>query len=177
MQLGYAHATVSDKSTSTRLSYRLGQINSFVWDISVSDDKSGRSTDAARDAAGRRPVLLTLLAVMLLVEAAVMAATAGFLFYELVTERPASYASAIAILGLVLLAAAWLVVIAVGALRARSWVRAAALTWQVLQLAVAIGSFQGLFARNDIGWLLLVPAVIVLFLLFTRSVMAATRRD
>lgn len=106
-----------------------------------------------------------------------MAATAGFLFYELVTERPASYASAIAILGLVLLAAAWLVVIAVGALRARSWVRAAALTWQVLQLAVAIGSFQGLFARNDIGWFLLVPAVIVLFLLFTRSVMAATRRD
>jgi len=75
------------------------------------------------------------------------------------------------------LATVWLVVIAVGALRAQPWVRAAALTWQVLQLAVAFGSFQGLFSRDDIGWFLLVPAVNVLFLLFTRSVMEATRRD
>lgn len=177
MQLGYAHASVSDKSTSTRLSYRLGQINSFVRDISVSEDKSGGATDAARNAAPPRPVLLTMLAVMLFLEAALLAATAGFLFYELVTETPASYASAIAILGLVVLAAAWLVIVAINALRAKPWVRGAALTWQVLQLAVAVGSFQGLFPRDDIGWLLLVPSVIVLFLLFTRSVMAVTRRD
>ncbi|HEU4850024.1 MAG TPA: hypothetical protein VFS93_06405 [Terrimesophilobacter sp.] len=138
----------------------------------MSEDKSGARTDVAP----RRPVLLTVLAAMLFLEAALMAATAGFLFFELMTEAPASYASAIAILGLVLIAAAWLVVVAVGALRARPWVRGAALTWQVLQLAVAVGSFQGLFPRDDIGWFLLVPAVIVLLLLFTRSVMAATRR-
>lgn len=173
MQLGYAHATVSDKSTSTRLSYRLGQINSFVWDVSVSEDKSaGRTEDAAR-----RPLLLTLLAGTLFLEAAVMAVLAGFLLFELVTEVPASYASAVAIVVLAALATVWLVVIAVGALRAQPWVRAAALTWQVLQLAVAFGSFQGLFSRDDIGWFLLVPAVNVLFLLFTRSVMEATRRD
>ena len=113
---------------------------------------------------------------MLFVECAFLAVAAGFLVFELATVVPVSYASAIAILLLVVLAAVWLFVVAVNTLKGRSWVRGAALTWQVLQLAVALGSFQGLFARDDVGWFLLVPAVIVLCLLFTRSVMAATAR-
>ncbi len=138
----------------------------------MSEDKSGFAADAVR-----RPWPVTLLAAMLFLEAAILVAAAGFLFFELVTEVPVSYASAVAILGLVVLAAVWLAIVAVNTLRMRQWVRGAALTWQVLQLAVAIGSFQGLFARDDIGWFLLVPAVVVLVLLFTRSVMTATRRE
>lgn len=137
----------------------------------MSEDKTGSAAGAVR-----RPWPLAALAVMLFLEAAVLAAAAGFLFFELVTEVPASYASAVAILGLVVLAAVWLAIVAVNTLQARPWVRGAALTWQVLQLAVAVGSFQGLFARDDIGWFLLVPALIVLILLFTRPVMTATRR-
>ncbi len=38
-----------------------------------------------------------------------------------------------------------------------AWMRGAIVVWQVLQLAIAIGSFQGLFARPDIGWLLVDP--------------------
>lgn len=124
----------------------------------------------------RRPWLLVALAVVLFFEAAMLAAVALFLVYELVSEVPASLASAIAILVLVIIAGVWLVVVGVSTLRARPWVRSAALTWQVLQIAVAVGSFQGLFARNDIGWFLLVPAVVAIALLFTRSVMTATRR-
>ncbi len=124
----------------------------------------------------RRPRLLVALATVLFVEAALLAVLAGFLVYELVTEVPTSFASALGILVLVAAAAVWLVVVAVATLHAKPWVRAAALTWQVLQLAVAVGSFQGLFARDDIGWLLLVPAVLAVVLLFTRSVMEATRR-
>ncbi|MBX3092540.1 MAG: hypothetical protein KF801_08515 [Cryobacterium sp.] len=116
------------------------------------------------------------LAIVLFLEAAVLAVVAGTLVYDLIAEVPTSYASAIGILILVIAAAAWLVLIGIGALRARPWVRAAALTWQVLQLAVAIGSFQGVFARADIAWFLLVPAVIAIALLFARSVMSATRR-
>ncbi len=124
----------------------------------------------------RRPVLLVALAAVLFVEAALLGLLAGFLVYELVTEVPASLGSAIGILVLVVIAAGWLVAVGVGALHAKPWVRAAALTWQVLQLAVAFGSFQGLFARDDIGWILLIPAVVVIVLLFSRSVMTATRR-
>jgi hypothetical protein len=114
--------------------------------------------------------------VVLFFEAAVLAVVSGLLIYDLVAEVPTSFASAVGILILVVFAAVWLVFVGVGALHARPWVRAAALTWQVLQLAIAIGSFQGAFARDDIAWFLLVPAVIVIALLFTRSVMAATRR-
>ncbi len=137
----------------------------------MSDDKAASTADVVR-----RPWPLSALAVMLFVEAAILVAVAGFLFFELVTEVPTSYASAVAILVLVALAAVWLAIVALNTLRARPWVRGAALTWQVLQLAVAVGSFQGLFARDDIGWFLLVPAVIVLALLFTRSVLTATQR-
>lgn len=124
----------------------------------------------------RRPWPLTALSIVLFIEAAMLAGAAVFLFYELVTEVPTSYGSAIAILVLVALAAVWLVIVALNTLRLSPWIRSAALTWQVLQLAIAAGSFQGLFARNDIGWFLLVPALVALFLLFTKSVMAATRR-
>jgi hypothetical protein len=47
----------------------------------------------------------------------------------------------------------------------------------VLQVAVAIGCFQGYFARPDIGWVLLVPAVVAVGLLFTPPVMAVTTRS
>jgi hypothetical protein len=43
-----------------------------------------------------------------------------------------------------------------------------------VQIFVAIGCFQGLYARPDLGWALLVPSVLVLVLLFTRSVIEAT---
>ncbi len=137
----------------------------------MNDDKFSRVVSAAP-----LPRTLVALAALIFVESAILAVVAGFLVYELFTEVPTSLASAIGMLVLVIAAAAWLVAIGMGAVHARPWVRAAALTWQVLQLAVAVGSFQGLFARDDIGWFLLVPALAVIALLFTRSVMSATAR-
>ena len=84
--------------------------------------------------------------------------------------------SAVALLVITALAAVWLGTIAVNALRRRPWIRGAALVWQVLQIAVAIGSFQGPEPRAGIGWALLIPAAIVLVLLFTPSVISATTR-
>jgi len=105
-----------------------------------------------------------------------MASAAGFLVWELATTKPASYPSAFFLLALALLAAVWLCFIAVSMLRRAPWVRGATVVWQVLQLAVAVGCFQGLFARPDIGWLLLAPALAALALLFTRPVISATTR-
>ena len=50
------------------------------------------------------------------------------------------------------------------------------MTWQLVQVFVAIGCFQGLYARPDLGWALLIPSVLVIVLLFTRSVLEATSR-
>jgi hypothetical protein len=95
---------------------------------------------------------------------------------ELLTVVPESYPSAIFLTVLTAAAAGWLGAIAVGVLRRRSWARGAATVWQVLQGGVAIACFQGIFAQPAIGWLLLVPAVVALGLLFSPPVVATLRR-
>jgi hypothetical protein len=106
----------------------------------------------------------------LFAEVALMVALLGWLLFELVTVVPVSYPSAIAIVVLVALAACFVTAVALGTKRRKSWVRGAALTWQILQIAVAIGCFQGFYARPDIGWALLLPSLVVIGLLFAPSV-------
>ncbi|TFD31255.1 hypothetical protein E3T49_06415 [Cryobacterium cryoconiti] len=122
----------------------------------------------------RRPRALLLLATILFAEAGLLWAAVVWLILELLTETPTSLASAVAILVLVLIAASWVTAIAINSLRRRSWIRGAAVTWQLVQIAVAVGSFQGLYARPDLGWALLLPSVVVLVLLFQRPVIAET---
>ena len=116
------------------------------------------------------------LAVLVFAECVLLVAATLYLVVEMLVATPESYASAIALTVLTAIAALWLGVIGVNMLRGRAWTRAAAVVWQVLQIAVAIGCFQGLFARPDVGWALLVPALAVLVLLFTKPVIAATAR-
>jgi len=124
-----------------------------------------------------RPVLLIVLTVIVALEAVLVGGLAVWLIVELLTQRPESYTSAVALTVLVVLGAVWVVVTAVGLFRLRNWARASALTIQILQLAVAVGCFQGFFARPDLGWALLVPAVVAGVLAVTPSVVRATARN
>jgi len=90
---------------------------------------------------------------------------------------PSSYATAIALLVLVLLAALWVTAVAIGSMRRAPWSRASAIVWQVLQVSIAVGAFQGLFARPDVGWVLLVPAITVIGLLLWTPVRLAYSRE
>ncbi len=127
---------------------------------------------------GRRSPAHTLLVLLLAMESLALVAAALFLLWELLVEVPTSYGTAVAMLVLVVIAAVWLVFVTLAVWNGHPWSRGAALFWQLVQLAIAVGSFQGVFARPDIGWFLLVPAVLVIVLLFARSVLQATaRRD
>ena len=150
------------------------QINGFIrGGIVLSENTSAGGADP-----GTRHPLIWVLAVILFAECLLLVAATGFLVIELFVATPSSLPTAIALTVVVAIAAVWLAVITVNILRCEHWVRSAALVWQVLQIAVAIGSFQGLFARQDIGWALLIPAVVAIILLFTRPVIEATaRRD
>ena len=99
---------------------------------------------------------------------------AGYLVIETLATTPASYASAIGLAALAAIAAIWLGFTAVGVLRGRTWVRGATVTWQVMQLVIAVGCFQGLIATPLVGVLLILLAVAALVLLFSRPVIAAT---
>jgi hypothetical protein len=100
----------------------------------------------------------------------------AWLLIDLLVLRPSSFATAIALIVLVAIGAAWVSAIAVASVRRAPWSRAAAIVWQVLQLSVAVGAFQGLFARPDLGWALLVPAVVIVGLLLWPPVRLAYSR-
>lgn len=120
---------------------------------------------------------LTLLTLLLGLEAVAMTALALFLLFELLTQPAASIGGGIAIVVLGFLAALWLVAIVIGVVRRRPWIRGAAMTWQFLQIAVAVGCFQGLFAQPDIGWLLLAPALVCILLLLSPRLTAVLRPE
>jgi len=122
------------------------------------------------------PLLLRALALVVLLEAVAMLAVVVLLVMELLTSPVASFASGIAIIVIAVLAAIWLLAMFAGILGARGWIRGAVFTWQLIQLALAVGCFQGVFSQPTIGLLLLIPSVVAIALLFTPPVMNATRR-
>lgn len=134
----------------------------------------GRDPQTDRSPQRGRPVPVWALVVLLAAETALLAVASGYLLIELLTARPDSYPAAVAILVLTLAATVWLGAITVGVLRGNAWIRGAAITWQVLQIAVGVGSLQGALANASVGVWLIVPAVLVVVLLFVPSVVAAT---
>lgn len=138
-------------------------------------DASRPEPGAASPTGGVRAAL-TVVSVLLFVEALVVSAVAIWLIVDLFSLAPSSYASAIALLLVVVLGAIWVWAVALASLRRAPWSRSAAMVWQILQLSVAIGAFQGLFARADVGWALLAPAVAVIGLLLWTPVRLAYAR-
>jgi hypothetical protein len=124
----------------------------------------------------RGSLALYALIALLFLEAAAMVLLVGVLIVDILTLPAASIASAIALAVLVAVGAAFVGAVAVGALRRQPWVRGGAVVWQLVQLAIAIGAFQGVYAQPAIGWAILVPSLLALVLLFTPSVLTVLGR-
>lgn len=100
------------------------------------------------------------------------------LLLDLLTQPPASLATAVALLVLVAVAAAVLAGVLAGIWRGRAWVRAAGVVFQVLQFAIGVGALQGAFANPEWGWPLILVAILGFVLLVVRPTAAwLTRRD
>jgi hypothetical protein len=127
----------------------------------------------------RRPALLWVLVVLLTIEFLGVAALAVVLLVETLTAQGASVGGGIALTVIGFVAAAWLGAIIVGTLRGQAWIRAAAIVWQVLQVAVGVGALQGQVAQPAWGWPLIALAAVVFLLLFLKPVLTQTsvRRD
>jgi hypothetical protein len=82
---------------------------------------------------------------------------------------------ALTALGLVM--ALWLAFVTTSLRAGRRWARNGAIFWQLVQLAVAWGSFTGQFANPAIGVGLILPSLAVIGLLFEKSVFEATQGE
>ena len=123
----------------------------------------------------RSPALVGLLVVVGLEFAALVVVTV-VLVVELLTAPAASIASGIALTVLSAIAALWLGALLVGLRNRRPWVRSGIIVWQVLQGALAIGAFQGVFRVPAVGWVLLIPALLGITLVLSRPVTEALAR-
>lgn len=99
--------------------------------------------------------------------AVVLRAIAG-----LVADGAESLSTGIALTALAAIAALWLSATAVAVARRQRWSRGSVITWQVLQVAVAVGLLQGSGSTLAQMAVLAVPAVAAIVLVLLRSVRA-----
>lgn len=123
----------------------------------------------------RSRALIGLLVVVGLEFAALVVVTV-VLVVELIVAPASSLASGIALTILSAVAALWLGALLNGLCKRRAWVRSGIIVWQVLQGAIAIGAFQGVFREPAVGWVLLIPALLGITFVLSRSVTAALAR-
>jgi hypothetical protein len=101
-----------------------------------------------------------------------------YLVVEIFIARTTSVASAVALAICALIAAVGLGLVARAALRGRPWIRGATICWQVLQVLLAVSILQTAAASAPLyATLLIVPAAVIVILLFTPTVIAWTSRS
>jgi hypothetical protein len=121
-----------------------------------------------------RPIGLIFSALMVALEGIFVGALAARLGLALLSGDTRSLVTSIALFALVAAAAIWIIFVALNLFRGKRWARSAGVFWQLVQLAVASGSFSGQFGSQAIGWALILPSVLILALLFSKKVVAAT---
>lgn len=121
-----------------------------------------------------KPKMLLLLVLLLALEACVLAALAVMQLVELLSGQATSFLAAISLFALVVGFSAWVFGIAFNLLKGRRWARSAAMFWQLIQVAIASGSFTGQFGSQAIGWAILAPSVLGLYLVFRNDVINAS---
>jgi hypothetical protein len=122
----------------------------------------------------KKPALLYVLAALIFVEGVALAAATIYLVVEIFTQPHDSLASAVAYAVTAAIVAALVLFVARATLVGRPWIRGATVCIGVLQLLVAYSIL--ITNAPTLGWILAVPAVALLALLFTRPVLRATAR-
>jgi hypothetical protein len=143
-----------------------------MWDVAVNNARNSNETQTEQSAP--RPIALIVLLVILALEGLALAGSTVFFAVELFARPSSSVASAVALVVIVGAATVWVAFVVRGVLLRQAWTRAAVVVLQILIIAVGVGSVQGPSPRPDLAAALIVPALLALVLLFTRSVVAAT---
>ena len=121
-----------------------------------------------------KSALLYALAALVFIEGVAFAAVGIYLVVEIFIAPTASLASAIALAVCAFVVAAGLVFFARATLRGRPWIRGAVVCVAILQLLVAYSIL--ITKAPTLGWVLAVPAVVLIVLVFTPPVLRATMR-
>ena len=122
----------------------------------------------------RKPALLYTLSALLLVESIALVAATIYLVIEIFSAPAASVGSAVALAVLVAILAVAVGFMARATAAGRPWIRGATICLAVLQLLLAYSIV--ITKAPTLGWIIAVPAVALLVLVFTPPVLRATMR-
>lgn len=125
-------------------------------------------------ASSARPVGITVIAAILLLEALGLVAAAGWYLHGLLTSTPTSLGGAVFTMVFLLVLAIWLLVVGHHLFRGYRWTRSAALVFQLFMIVIAVPTLSAGVVM--VGVALLLPAAAVVLLLFTKPVIAHTTR-
>ena len=123
------------------------------------------------------PKALKAIIWLIFAEGLVVASLAAVLLADILLGNSRSVPTALALFGMVVAAGAFVIFISWSLRRSKRWARSAALFWQLIQLAIATGSFTGQFGNAAIGLGLIVPSLAVIVLIFRKDVVAATMAE
>jgi peptidoglycan/LPS O-acetylase OafA/YrhL len=123
----------------------------------------------------RKPALLYALSALILLEGAAFAAATIYLGVEIFVGDPRFIGTAIAYTLTAAILSALVIVVGIFALRGKPWIRGATVCLAVLQLLVAYSIV--ITKEPTLGWVLAVPAVALLVLVFSPPVLRATTRS
>jgi hypothetical protein len=121
--------------------------------------------------------VLGWVAIIVWVEAAIVAAFAAFLLWGLVSGQSKTVSGELILTLLYALVAGWLAYVAAQVRAGKRWARSAAIFWQTCQGFIGIQSFLGIGASSLIGGVLCGLALAALVLLFNPKVIASSRQE
>lgn len=141
-----------------------------------SDDPDASASLAAnKPGAGRRPLGIVIISVVVALEALALLGAAAWYAFELLTGAPVlTFWGAIFTLGLLLAFSAWLFAVGHFLFRGYRWTRAAALVAQLFVLTIGFPTISGGLVLQ--GLAMLIPAFTAIVFLFQKDVVAFASR-
>jgi hypothetical protein len=129
------------------------------------------------DSETRLALIRTIGAVILAIESLAVLGFGAWMLLDLFSGQAKSLPAALTLIALYLAAGAWVGYLAFGVRKGARWARSGAIFWQTCQLFLASQSFTGRGASPVIGIALILPSVLVLALMFSKPVLADSKRQ
>ena len=134
-------------------------------------------TESHQQAKKTAPRSIKLAVAILALEALAPAFLAAWDLIDILSGKALMLSALLAQLALWLGAALWVGFTARRLYEGRPWARSAAVFWQLVQLAIAWGSFTGKYANWWIGGTLIVTSLLVFVLVLSKQSLEHTARD
>ena len=114
---------------------------------------------------------LRAISVAFFLEALVLFVATVAIIWGMTTSQAGALLTNSALVVLTLSAGVWLTFAGIAITKGKRWARSAGVFWQLIQLAIALGTFE---ASLLVGFAIALPSLAVLFTLFSSEVVKAT---